>query len=191
MKDNSNHIISLLLKKDEQAIDLIYQHYSANMYGYILKIVQDEQLAQDILQESFVKIWKNSDRYDFKKARLFTLILNICRNLAIDKLRARKRYLTDDNQSIRTDVHNYSITQLNVDQIDLREKVDTLEIKYKQIIEVLFFRGMTQREASEYLKLPLGTVKTRFKIALRELKKIFDQNKNDIGILLGIVWMIR
>jgi len=191
MKDISIHITNLLLKKDEQAIDLIYDHYGANLYGYILKIVNDEQLAQDVLQESFVKLWKNIDKYDPNKSRLFTWMMNICRNLSIDKLRASKRYLTDDIQKLDSDVYNYKATQFNVDQIDLKEKVEALETKYKDVIEVLFFKGMTQREASDYLDVPLGTIKTRLKIALRELQKIFLYNKNKISILFGFAWMIR
>ncbi len=191
MEELSIHITQLLINKDEQAIDLIYDHYGDNLYGYILKIVTDEQMAQDVLQESFIKIWKYSDKYDPKKSRLFTWLMNICRNLAIDKLRASKRYLTDDIQKLDSGVYNFKVSQINIDQIDLREKVNGLETKYKVIIEVLFFKGMTQREASDYLEVPLGTVKSRLKIALRELNRIFQFRKNEINIFLVVAWMIR
>ena len=191
MNNISDHITSLLVQKDDRAIDLIYDHYSANLYGYVLRMVDDEELASDIIQESFVKIWKNATKFNPQKAKLFTWMLNICRNLAIDKLRSRKRNLTVDIQTEGSNVYKYGLSYLNVEHLDLKEKIEALDVKYKDVIEVLFFKGMTQREASEYLDIPLGTVKTRLKIALRELQKIFKYKRESLGILLPILWMIK
>ncbi|MBT8233219.1 MAG: sigma-70 family RNA polymerase sigma factor [Saprospiraceae bacterium] len=191
MIDISENIIRLLADKNEKAIDLIYENYGSNLYGFVLKMVNDEALAQDIIQDSFVKIWKNSEKYDPKKARLFTWMLNICRNQAIDRIRSRKLKPTSEIQDDNLNVGTYGITQLNVDHVDIREKVEMLEDKYKEVVEVLFFRGMTQKEASDFMGIPLGTVKSRLKIALRELNKIYQYKKNVISILLAIVWMIK
>ena len=82
------HIVSLLKEGDQRAIPLIYENYSGSLLGVIVKITKDEALAQDALQESFIKIWKSSKKYDSSKAKLFTWLYRIARNTAIDKLRS-------------------------------------------------------------------------------------------------------
>ena len=183
-------IIQLLLDKNEKAIDLIYDDYGPNLYGYILKMMDDEIVAQDILQESFIKIWKNAQQYDPKKSRLFTWLLTICRNTAIDRLRSIKNKREKKNQMAEQVVYNEKISSLNVDHLDLKEKVAGLEDKYKSIIDVLFFMGMTQKEASDFLEIPIGTVKSRLRIALRELQKIYAFKQNEINALVLLLWMI-
>ncbi|MBT8274269.1 MAG: sigma-70 family RNA polymerase sigma factor, partial [Bacteroidia bacterium] len=82
------HIVSLLQEGDRRAIPLIYENYSNTLYGVILKVTINEALAEDALQETFIKIWRYSKKYDPSKAKLFTWIYRIARNTAIDKLRS-------------------------------------------------------------------------------------------------------
>ena len=82
------HIVSLLKKGDKKAISLIYENYSGSLLGVIQKITKDNVLAQDALQESFIKIWRNAKKYDSDKAKLVTWLYRIARNTAIDKLRS-------------------------------------------------------------------------------------------------------
>src|SRR5690606_877642 len=83
-----NHIVELLQERNDKAISLLYEHYGDTLYGVAYKVVRDEELAQDVVQESFIKIWKKSDSYDPSKAKLFTWLFRITRNTAIDKLRS-------------------------------------------------------------------------------------------------------
>jgi len=78
------HIVSLLEEKDDKAISLLYENYGDTLFGVAFKVVKDEDLAQDVLQESFIKIWKKADTYDASKAKLFTWLFRIVRNTAID-----------------------------------------------------------------------------------------------------------
>ena len=82
------HIVELLQERNDKAISLLYEHYGDTLYGVAFKVVRDSELAQDVLQESFVKIWKKADTYDSSKAKLFTWLFRITRNTAIDKLRS-------------------------------------------------------------------------------------------------------
>lgn len=191
MIDIAQHIIHKLQNSDHTAIDLIYDNYGANLYGLIYKIVGDEEIAKDVMQDAFVKIWKKSHTYDPKKAKLFTWLLNICRNQAIDKLRSLNRNKRNKIQMEAENVNTYKVVQLNEEHMDLQEQVEKLEDKYKEVVEYLFFQGYTQAEASKKLGIPLGTVKSRLKIAVRELQKIFQYKKNVISILAALVWMIR
>ena len=167
------HIVELLAARDERAMSLLYDHYADALYGVAIKVTKDEVMAKDVLQESFVKIWKKADNYDPSKARLFTWLFRVVQNTAIDAVRKRQRKQTKEVRNNDSNVYNIPTTQLAIDHIDLKKHTTSLEEKYRVVIDALFFQGMTQQEASDELNIPLGTVKSRLKIGLRELRKIF------------------
>jgi len=168
------HIVSLLKEGDKRAIPLIYENYSGSLLGVIQKITIDSALAEDALQESFIKIWRNAKKYDASKAKLFTWLYRIARNTAIDKLRSHNIKFTKEIHIADSSVYKLATPGLNQDTIDLKKHVASLDSKYQIVLKALFFEGMTQQEASEELSIPLGTVKSRLKIGLRELKKIYN-----------------
>lgn len=139
-----------------------------------MKVTQDDVVAQDVLQETFVKIWKYSKKYDPKKAKLFTWLYRIAYNTAIDSIRASSKKTSKEVQIEISNVHKVTAYALNQDVLDIKKHLGTLEEKYQIVLKALFFEGMTQQEASEELNIPLGTIKSRLKIGLRELKKIYD-----------------
>jgi len=167
------HIVELLAERNEKAISLLYDNYSDTLFGVAYKVVKDEDLAQDVLQESFVKIWKKADSYDPSKAKLFTWLFRITRNTAIDKLRSISTKSDKEIQIDVSDVYNVGHEGVRPELMDVQENLDKIEPKYQIVLEALFFQGMTQQEASEELDIPLGTVKSRLKIGLRELRKVY------------------
>lgn len=144
------------------------------MYGVIHKIIKDDALAEDALQECFIKIWRYSKKYDSSKAKLFTWLYRIARNTAIDKLRSNSKKFDTEIQINNSNVYKLPAYGLNQDTIDLKKHVATLDQKYQIVLNALYFEGMTQQEASDELEIPLGTIKSRLKIGLRELKKIYN-----------------
>ncbi|WP_412984273.1 RNA polymerase sigma factor [Pontimicrobium sp. IMCC45349] len=168
------HITNLLKKGDQRAIPLIYENYSSSLFGVINKVLNNEALSEDVLQETLIKVWKNAQKYDSSKAKLFTWLYRIARNTAIDKLRSHKKKFEKEIQIDNSNVYKLPTFGLNQDTIDLKKHVETLETKYQIVLNALYFEGMTQQEASEELDIPLGTVKSRLKIGLRELKKIYN-----------------
>lgn len=168
------HIVSLLKEGDKRAIPLIYENYSNSLYGVIFKVTCNETLAEDALQETFIKVWRYSKKYDASKAKLFTWLYRIARNTAIDKLRSHNLKFDKEVQISNSNVYKLPSMSLNQDAIDLKKHVATLDSKYQIVLRALFFEGMTQQEASDELDIPLGTVKSRLKIGLRELRKIYD-----------------
>lgn len=180
------HIVELLQERNEKAISLLYEHYSDTLYGVAKKVVRDEELAQDVLQESFVKIWKKSDSYDATKAKLFTWLFRITRNTAIDKLRSVNTKSDKEIQMDVSDVYNLGVNSIRPELMDVRENLDRIENKYQIVLEALFFHGMTQQEASDELDIPLGTIKSRLKIGLRELKKIYGSSMV-LAFLLNLI----
>ena len=188
MQENSEHIIALLQRKDEKAIDLIYDAYGENLYGYLFQMLGSENEAQDVMQDSFVKIWRYAERYDPQKSRLFTWLLSICRNTAIDLIRKKKNINHSEIQEQLNHVYN-TTTETQPDTMDIRKHLDALDAKYREVVYLLFFQGYTQKEASDHLGIPLGTVKTRLKIAIRELNKVYSFNKNNLSLLILLLWM--
>ncbi len=167
-------IVSLLKNSDKKAISLLYEHYADALYGVIKKVINDENTAQDVLQETFVKIWRYSKKYDPQKAKLFTWLYRIAYNTSIDKVRSLKNKTEKEIQIDNSSVYKITSNALNQDVIDIKKHLTSLDEKYQIVINALFFEGMTQQEASEELNIPLGTVKSRLKIGLRELKKIYN-----------------
>jgi len=168
-------IIRLLQHKDERAIELLYDDYAAALYGVVFRIVLSEEIAQDVLQEAFVKIWKNGPQYNQSKGTLFTWILNICRNTAIDATRSKHYRGNGKIETLEQIVNREEPTAvINVNTLGLLKHVNSLEEKYRIIIDLIYLQGHTQKEVTEVLNIPLGTVKSRLKIGLRELRKVYQ-----------------
>ena len=181
------HIIELLQERDEKAISLLYDHYGDTLYGVALKVIRDEELAQDVLQESFVKIWKKGDSYDSTKAKLFTWLFRITRNTAIDKLRSLSTKTDKEIQIDVSNVYNLGVDKIKPEFMDVREHLEKIEPKYQIVLDALFFQGMTQQEASDELDIPLGTIKSRLKIGLRELRKIYGNGVVLIPLIIAML----
>lgn len=167
------HIVELLQERNDKAISLLYDNYGDTLLGVAKKVVRSDDIAQDVLQESFVKIWKKADSYDPSKAKLFTWLFRITRNTAIDKLRSINTKSDKEIQIDVSDVYTIGIESTNPELMDVQEHLDSIDEKYRIVLDALFFQGMTQQEASEELDIPLGTIKSRLKIGLRELRKIY------------------
>lgn len=168
-------LVDLLKNGDEKGLEVLYQNYSKALYNVIFQIVHSDEIAEEALQDGFLKIWKNAQSYDKSKGTIFTWMLNICRNIAIDKTRSKDYKNEIKNQNIETSV-NYEKdlpTQFKPEHIGLSKVVDKLKPDLRDVIEMVFFKGYTQVEAAEALGIPLGTIKTRSRNAILELRKYF------------------
>lgn len=165
-------IVDRLLRHEREAFEQLYDNYSEAIYGITLKILKDEALAEDALQETFVRIWRKIQTYDPSKGRLFTWMLNIARNISIDMLSAsesRKVSKTTSIEDFSFDAKGPSTT-MQVEHIGLRELVDKLPPDQKQVIELIYFLGYTQAEVADEFNIPLGTVKSRVRLAMNYLR---------------------
>ena len=171
-------LLPLLLKKDDRSFTLLYDNYSKSLYGIIFNLIKDKEEAEDVLQEVFVKIWKNIDTYNTSKGRLYTWMLNIARNSSIDKLRSKNFNNNQKNLSTDNFVHildDNSKTINKIDAIGIKEFIKKLKPKCIQIIDLLFFKGYTQQETSDELEIPLGTVKTQNRNCMNELRLLINE----------------
>ncbi|WP_299891068.1 RNA polymerase sigma factor [uncultured Lacinutrix sp.] len=169
-----NTIVALMKDGDKKAISLLYENYSGALLGVIKKVISDDDLAQDVLQESFIKVWKKGKSYNPEKAKLFTWLYRIVYNTSIDKIRSLNNKTSKEVQIEDSNVYKLTTRSLNQDTLDIKKHLSSIDLKYQVVLNALFFEGMTQQEASEELNIPLGTIKSRLKIGLRELKKIYN-----------------
>lgn len=165
-------LVPLLKHRQEHAFSYLYDHYSGALYSVILSIVPDRELANDVLQEAFVKIWRQIESYDNTKGRLFTWMLNVTRNTSIDAVRSKNYKQGLQNKELTENVHDAAGSiEINSDKIGLRKIVQKLKEDHRILVELSYFEGYTQDEISKMLNMPLGTVKTRLRSALVQLKQ--------------------
>lgn len=168
---------SLILKfqeKDVAAFQQLYAMYSENILGVIHTIINNHERAEEICQDVFVKIWDNAASYNPSKGRFFTWILNIARNAAIDELRSKghknwKKNLITSNFVGTLEASDEMNSKIDV--IGLKRLLEGLKEKCTQLIELLYFKGFTQKEVAEHLNIPIGTVKTRNRNCITQIRK--------------------
>lgn len=175
---NETELVHGLKGRDQQVFSYLYDHYSPALYGVVLKVLNDENIANDVLQEVFLKIWRNVEKYETNKGRLFTWMLNIARNAAIDALRSKSHKLDQKIQELGNDVYHHT-SQLavhpSVDHLGLSKVLEKLSKEQRIIIDLAYYKGCTQEEISRVLDIPLGTVKTRMRNAIIQLRNILKQ----------------
>jgi len=167
-----------LQQRDQQAFSYLYDHYAPALNAIIYRMVEDRELSEDILQEAFVKIWNNFTSYDRTKGRLFTWMLNLTRNLTIDTLRSksyRKQTKISGNENAVSNVQDSNSGIERFDAVGLSKQLANLKPDQKIIIDLAYFNGFTQDEISKQLNIPLGTVKTKMRSAILELRKYLIQ----------------
>lgn len=177
-------LITRLQTQDRAAIGDLYDAYGGALFGVVLRIVQQRELAEQVLQDTFVKAWRYGASYDASKGRLFTWLLNIARNTAIDATRTAHFQKSRKTDSLDSLVHSPGGESINPDQIGVREQVNRLDEKYKSLIDLIYFRGYTQEEAAEETGIPIGTIKTRLRYAINELRTVFGER----GIAVFLMW---
>lgn len=168
-------LVLALKERNDQAFSFLYDHYAGALYSIIKQIVPDNpELANDVLQEVFINIWRKIDSYDQSKGRLFTWMLNIARNASIDLLRSKSYQNSQKNQELPDNVYrgaaNQAILQ-NVDNIGLKKMLEKLRPEHRVLVELAYFKGFTHEEIAEMVAIPLGTVKTRIRNALLQLRE--------------------
>lgn len=169
-----NLLIKQFQNKEESAFETLYTMYGTSIHGVIYNIVRDTAIAEELAQDVFIKVWNKADTYSAKKGRFFTWILNIARNAAIDKTRSKafkqSKQNLDATNFVDIIVSNDDLDKIT-DGIGIKTFVSQLSEKCKRVIDLIYFKGFTQKEASEELKMPIGTIKTRIRNCISSLRE--------------------
>lgn len=172
---DQDQLVAHIRERRADAFSYLYDNYSTAIYGSICRIINDEEVAQEVLQDAFMKFWDKIEQYDAAKGRFFTWMVNISRNLAIDKLRSKEMKKVGKTDNIETyviGIERSKLNHLNIDGIGLKETLAALRDEEKFILEMVYFKGYTQSEISDEFEIPLGTVKTRLRMGLKNMRKV-------------------
>ena len=177
---------------DARALEVLYDRYSSVVYSFALRIVDDRQLAEEVLQEAFFRAWQQGGAYRESRASFITWLLSITHNLAIDELRKRRRRPQKaDSEEPETILAAMADTSVGADVEDevwlgaLRETItqalDQLPAPQREALELAYYQGLTQREIAEQLGEPLGTIKTRMRLGLQKLREALAGNEVELA----------
>lgn len=166
-------LVTRLKARDEQAFSGLYRDYSNAFISIIKQIIHDDnELAKDILQEAMVKVWNNIGQYDATKGTIFTWMMNICRNMAIDKTRSKDFKNHSKNQSLDQMYNsNRQSVSLKPELIGVKKMLEILQPQYRDVVHLVYMLGYSHAETAEILAIPVGTVKTRLRNAIIDLRK--------------------
>jgi RNA polymerase sigma factor (sigma-70 family) len=168
--------VARIKSHEHSAFEYLYDHYSGALYGVVFRILKQDKIAEEVLQDVFLKVWDRIDQYDVSRGRLFTWLVNIARNLAIDKIRSKE--ISRERKTNRLDglVDTIDVghgVELKTDDIGIREVLKVLPEEQQFVVEYLYFHGYSQSELAEDFNIPLGTIKTRLRAALQKLRLTF------------------
>lgn len=176
---DDEELMERLVFKDLQAFRELYKRFGNLVYSTCLRIVRDNQVAEDMTQEIFIRIWRKPDRYVAQRGRFVTWLTSVTRNRAVDEVRSRNRRYRHETMS--PEEHQRDIAgpetndpALTAELADQRRLILTamagLPAEQRAVIELAYFGGLTQQEIAEKLSQPLGTVKTRIRLGMQKLR---------------------
>ena len=173
-------LLQRVQQRDQAALAQLYDDFSAALYGIVLRVLNgDEGFAQEALQDAFVKIWNNASGYDPSKGRPFTWMMNIARNTAIDRLRSSDVKKAAAIQPMDRHVYHLATeaTQDQLDGADVVKVLQGLKPEHRELINMAYYQSFTQQEIAERSSIPLGTVKSRTRAALTELRTLLKDHQ--------------
>tara|TARA_R100001369_G_scaffold31662_1_gene56177 strand:+ start:83133 stop:83738 length:606 start_codon:yes stop_codon:yes gene_type:complete len=183
LMQNDSKLIELLRIKDERALSALYDKYSGAIYSVILKMIRDEGKAQDLLQQTFMTVWEKAESYDINKGRFYTWVYRIAKNKTLNVLRKNNPLIQTDDFS----VYNKKEEAISIDPeyLELNGAVSTLEAHHKEAIELVYFKGLTHREAHKAMNVPLGTFKSYIRQALKKLRETYVETLSFMLLILN------
>ena len=178
-----------LVSRDVGALETLYDRYSTLVYSVALRVLADRGLAEDIVQEVFLQLWRRPNSYDAAHGRFVAWLASVARNRSIDELRRRSRRMRieepgeDTSEQIPTQDRTADPQQeavLEEERAAVRAAMDVLPPEQRRVLQLAYFGGLTQVEIARYTGYPLGTVKTRVRLGMQKLR-----------LLLSDTWKMR
>ncbi len=172
-------------KRDRPAADALYGRFSSRIYGLGIVMLGSDAAAQDLVQDTFVKLWRSADRYDASRGKLETWVLLVARSLAIDALRRRvleARSLETLGPPVEADPRPQpDDVAATADLVDrARRAMEHLSGEQRAALELAYFGGKTSAEVAELEGIPIGTAKTRIRSALLRLRETMAEEQRDV-----------
>jgi RNA polymerase sigma-70 factor (ECF subfamily) len=185
LNERQDIVLRLIRERKEEGMRQLFTHYGGALMTIIQPILPQKEISEEVLHDVLLKIWNNIESYDPSKSRFFTWMARIARNAAIDKTRSknyRKQRKTDEIDDSVSRRRELSQTP-SVDHIGISAILDKLDVNHRAIIEFLYLQDYTQSEAAKALDLPLGTVKTRSRRAIMQLRELLKHEMSWLTII--------
>ena len=177
IEKSDDELMEGVLNRKDEALECIYARYESLLRTVILSVIHDESEVDDILHEVLLQVWDQAEKYDPSDRGLRGLLVTLARRRALDKLRRRAAYRRA-TENLKGDIENPLINEVITTDADLENSdlssllkslIRLLPPAQKEVIDLTFFNGMSQREIVAQRNIALGTVKTRLHLALRKL----------------------
>lgn len=169
-------LLEAVSQGDESALAALYDRYRLILFGLILRILHDRQESEDVLQETFLQVWRRAEDFDPSRGRAFTWLVTIARSRALDRVRRlgpRSRFVEADEQPVNDKVIDTAQELVKSEQGEIvRQALRGLPEEQRRTLLLAYFEGLTQAEIAERLGDPLGTVKTRMRSGLIKLREL-------------------
>jgi len=170
-------LIIALKNRETIAVRALMDMYYDSLDNVVSRIIPDSESRKDVLQETIIKIWNSIEKYESSKGRLYTWMRNIAKNYAIDVVKSKS--YKDVKKHVCIDLCHFDISRkrtinINIDIIGIKDMIYNLQPKHYILLELVYFQGYTHQEVAIILSLPEGTVKTRIRMAIIELRKQFE-----------------
>jgi RNA polymerase sigma-70 factor (ECF subfamily) len=171
-------LVALLREQPAAGVAALYDRYSRLVFSLALRIVQDHGAAEEVTQDVFLRCWRNIDRYQAQQGSLAAWLLAITHHRAIDELRSRRGKHLRREISDKA-IHPLAVLDTGYDAAlmrgEVQEALHLLPSPQRDVIELIFWGGLTRREVAERLQLPLGTVHTRLRLGMEKLRAALEQ----------------
>ena len=172
-------LMSRICNGDTTALSELYDLYGSRVYSLAAAILSDDMRAQEVTQDTFMKVWQNARQYRHDEGRFGSWLLTITRRLAIDRL--RHEYRRSGKSTSMDDDTFPEIRDTSQDDDarwrELRYMMDELPVEQREIILLSYYRGMSQSEIASHLDIPIGTVKTRLRLGMEKLRLVFARQQ--------------
>jgi RNA polymerase sigma-70 factor (ECF subfamily) len=179
-----NELIQRIKDREKQAFDLFYERYAQIIFSLCVRILRDTGEAEDVLQEIFVQIWREAERFDAARASVKTWLFTIARSRSLDRYRSRKTVNQRFQDGAAEELHqissNEDLQSTSVLQQYVSNALQQLTKEQRIVLELCYYRGLTQEEIAEMLGEPLGTIKSRIRAALLKLRSSFAGDKSNV-----------
>ncbi len=171
-------LIKLIALKDAPALEQLYDRYEKAIYCFAHRIVNDVMMAEEVVQELFMRIWNFAERYEATQGKLSTWMFTLTRNIAIDILRKKQNRIQKqlaEQQQLNAIPDSRKATEEQVENNwvgdEVRKAMKALNEDQQMVVEWIYYQGLTQQEVAERYEIPLGTVKSRVRLAMKQLKQ--------------------
>lgn len=175
MKSNDQQLVARVVKGDEHAFLTLYDRYASRVYALNLRVLGDAMLAEEVTQDTFLKLWSRARQFNPGQGELAPWLLTIAHRTALDRLRLENRRLPASNAHDPEEtwpiIPDETTQNSEARWRSLYFAVQSLPDEQRQVIDLAYYKGMSQSEIAEVLDWPLGTVKTRVRAAMQSLRQ--------------------